>query len=208
MQIELVKLLATQPIRHPSRVEQLNWSSRGVQIAIQGYPWWLEATTDYNATGRIEFHFRNIFDGVIRPADIDFGSDEILEDFVIRSTEQVGWAQPKIWSIYCSAPIPDPLHLYRQLEEFLFQEASFKRPDDFLNSGSPLSSFERLCSERSFLLAQGPDCIKDIICSELQAQSVLFSEVRSLVPEEKAYLVSFGTSSFLCRDALAEFSEE
>ena len=208
MQIELVKLLANRLIRHPGQIERFYWSGDGLHIGIRGYPWWLDAEADHDATGKIEFHFRNIFDGVIRPEGIDFDSDEILEDFDVSSSKQVGWTQPAAWSIYCSGPIPDPLRLYRRLNDFLSQEASFRRPDDFLNGASTISGFEQLCSERSFLLAQGPDCIRELLCDELKAQSVSFSEVRTLIPQQKAYLVRFGDSSFLCRDAVAEFSQE
>lgn len=204
MYVELTKLLAEQQIIHPTTLDAANWSTDGLRLTIGGYPWWQTPHPDWDARSSIHFVFTDVLEGSIRPDEFDFASDEILEDFDVVPINEIGWAQPSDAEIYCSGPVPDPLSLYVRLNDFLREECAFKLPCDFLNGAEQISSFIRLTQSRNFLLGRGPECIRDLLRDELKTQGVAHNEI--FVPHQSipTFLVRFGSSAFICKDARAE----
>lgn len=204
MRVELTQLLAERPIVHPTKIEAISWSQAELRIKLGGYPWWLNDGHRSDEVGSIHLVFRYLADGSIHPRAFDFEDDEALEGFEVLPLGASRWALPQTWSIYCSAPVPDPLRIYVSLHDFLSRQAAFMAPEDFLNQARQIGDFLNLAASQSFLLGRGPDCIRDLICDELQRQGVAHNVVRTHAGVGAKFHVRFGTSSFLCDEAFAD----
>ena len=205
MQIDLYELLQHRQIIHPTFIKRFDGTAGEFRISIKGYPWW-SLDSQNTAEGEITFIFRGVHESLIRMMDLFMLDDEALEYFDISPLEGHDWAQPSRSSIYCSSPLPDPLRLYAKVEEHLWQAEACKGARDYLNmNGGSLNRFQKITSSNSYLLAHVPDSICQIICEELERQSVPFSILSVRAPCDEGYLVRLGRSSFICREALAEF---
>ncbi|MGH6996674.1 MAG: hypothetical protein ACREEO_00710 [Phenylobacterium sp.] len=147
--------------------------------------------------------FGGVADGALRPGVAD--EDEALDDFEIRPIAEVAWAQPADWSIYCSAALPDPMAIYVGLHDFLAREGAFHTPADFLNGAAEISRFTAMTQTPGFMLGGGPECVRALLCAELERQGVPFSVVHTMTDVESRLLVRLGGSSFVCDTAVAEF---
>jgi hypothetical protein len=142
--------------------------------------------------------------GSLRPDEFDFQDDEALDAFELLAASDVAWAQPSDWSIFCSGPIPEPLPIYVRLDDFLQGERSFLAAGDFLNQADKLSAFIEMTGSPSFLLARGPACVRDLLCSELERQAVPHNVLSTMADTGPNFLVRLERSAFLCRGAEAE----
>ena len=204
MRIDLLDLLAVRGIVHPTRISAVTWAGSDLVVSLTGYRWWEQACTDRRADGAIRFVFGGVADGTLQPSIMD-DDDEALEDFTIRSIADVGWAQPADWSIYCSAALPDPMAIYVGLHDFLAREGAFYTPADFLNGAAEISGFTAITQTPGFMLGSGPECVRALLCAELERQGVRFSVVHTMRDVESRLLVRLGGSSFVCDTAVAEF---
>lgn len=209
MKVDLLELLRSKSIEHPTIITSLSLSESKLIVSLTGYAWWRTKRTPEDAS--YEFHFENVSDGFI---DATLGSrvsgeqnDEALEYFSVQPLRNVNWAQPATCQIFCFGELKSPLRLYSELERYLEKAEAFRQPKDFLNCGhsnAPLTKFAEIASENSFLLASAPEEICEVLIAELRRQDVPHNVVRrtsTLV--EESLSVRLGHSDFLCRSASA-----
>lgn len=181
-----------------------------MQIVVQGISWWSN-TSDDRSDHTIKFLFEGVSEGCLQAAD--FGSagsywDEALEVFEIFPLADLDWAQPNSFSVYCSSPLKSPWTLYLRVHDFLQQVDSYREVWEFLNYPSgQLAQFVEIASSNSFLVATGPQCILDIVRSELDAQSVTYNVLGGTMKPDQRLLVRIARSHFLCSGAFAEFGQ-
>ena len=206
MRINLAGLLQSRPICHPTRITSTSISSNALRVIVHGTPWWRDSPASPDEQ-TIEFVFENIRQGRIETED--FGDDdEALEFFEIKALAEVDWAQPDAFSIFCSSPLKDPLKLYLRVHDFLNEVDAHREPHEFLNYASGrLAQFIQTTSSDSFLVGRGPECIRRIICAELENQGVAHNVIATTLAPKRGWLVRLGESHFLCNAAFAEFEE-
>ena len=122
MRAELVELLRTREIRHPSRSVRLEsdcaWD---LSVELSGYPWWL-ANPQSRCDGSLTPHFEGITDGVLH-SDL-FHADPFYEDLgslEARPLTEYRWARGAHCNLFCSTPLPDALGVYVKLHDFCYQ---------------------------------------------------------------------------------------
>jgi hypothetical protein len=207
MRVELVSLLATHCIAHPSRITHAGWHGDAFFLGVQGFPWWRERPSTPLTEEQITFTFSNLGPGIIRTDEFDFADDEALEDFDITAVAEVPWAMARDFSVYCSGPIRDPLALYVRLDDYLSSKGAFMSARDFLNQSAQIETFVDMARSSTFLVARGPECIRALVCDELKAQGTPHKVLDTIASVEAKYLVALGGSQFLCHRAEAEFDD-
>jgi hypothetical protein len=212
VRVELAKLLHEREIVDPTRIVSATISQEKLRIVVCGHPWWRDLPHPYEEQS-IELTFEGVGRGTFDVEDMggvsgDWETGQALEAFEIRAAAEVDWAQSAFASIYCSGPLRDPLRLYMLVHDFLVRAGACCRPDAFLNLGSgELSQFVDICTSRSFLVARGPDCIRQIVCKELVRQGVAHNVIDNPGTPSAGFLVRLGSSHFFCRSAFAEYGE-
>jgi hypothetical protein len=209
MKVDLLELLRSKSIVHPTTITSLNLSEARLIVSLTGHAWWQQRPAPEEAS--YEFHFEDVSEGGIDATlgSLEFGEkfSEALEYFFIKPLTDVGWAQPQTCQIFCSGPLKYPLALYSKLEKHLDEAESFKQPKDFLNcgqSGTPLATLAKIVSENSFLLACAPEEICTVLTAELERQGVPHNIVRRTDARVESRLhVRLDNSDFLCRSASA-----
>ncbi len=202
---DLFELLSERPIVHPTRIDGVAWRGRKLALAVRGFRWWESPYIEREDEGSMSLIFDNVGAGCLCTDEFYVDNDEALEDFELRLVSEVPWAQACDWSVYCSGPIAQPLVLFGALHDYLLSSDAFLRAEHFLNQAANLSRFAAMAQTRGFLIGQGPRCIRDLICEELDRQSVPHNVVK-IVAADQRFLVRLGNSAFLCDSALAEFS--
>jgi hypothetical protein len=206
MKADLLTLLLTREIAHPTTIKSIVLQGGALRVAIEGYAWWRQSSGPADE-GAIEFVFEGLCEGALDVTSLAQG-DEALEYFSITSLKTARWAQPATHAIYCSAPVPDPLALWLALERHLKSENAFWTPDRFFNCGETLSRFVELCAAPSFLVAQAPASVADAIHAELVRQRVKFNTLTGAAREPEGWLlVRFDDTGFLCTAASAVFED-
>lgn len=205
MRVELIELLADREIVHPTTISSVVWAQGELVMSITGYRWWEQPYSGRKSDGAIRFIFGGVTGGALRCDEFHPEDDEALDDFEITPVADVGWAQPKDWSLFCSSAIPQPMALYVGLHDFLAREGAFYAPGDFLNCATEISRFVAMARAPGFMLGQGPGCVRDLLCAELERQGVVYNVIQTLADQESRMLVRIGGSSFLCNSAVAEF---
>ena len=205
MRLNLIELLAANPIAHTTRVECATVRQDCLELVVRGYAWWNAAVAGAHEQ-QITLGFEGVSDGELPVCLANQFWDEALEDFSVRPLTNVGWAQPGSKSIYCSGPLADPATIYARLQTYLGEVGAFKGPGDFLNNGALLSSFAKVTSGQSYLIARGPDVVCHLLSEELDRQAVPHNVLTHHCPVENRLWVSLNGSSFLCATAWAEFA--
>jgi hypothetical protein len=202
MQVDLVELLQSHPIVHPSRIASATFETGQIVLTIEGYPWWRDSA-DFSAEDRITFRFGDVTSGEVDPVGLlDADDDEALEDFEIAETSALGWAQPARFNIYCSAPLPHPLDIFTALEDYL--RGSQRRPADFLNCGDELANFLRMTASPGYQLARVPEAIRKLLQAILVTQDVPHTIIETAGNCEGKLFVRLAGSAFFCDTAVAE----
>jgi len=204
MRVNLIELLAERTITHPTHIEAVTWRSDELSIVVSGYRWWKPHYAADAMDGRIRLIFSGLVDGCIRPDEFSLSEDEALEDFRLERVADVPWAQPMDQSVFCSAPIPKPLALYVRLSDFLSRAGAFREARHYLNQADQIASFVKMAASTGFLLCRGPNCVRSLICTELDAQGVPHNVLRTAADMTADFLVTIGNSAFLCCQAEAE----
>lgn len=204
---ELTALLTERPIVHPTRIAGVVWRGRDLILELRGYRWWASPYEDRRAEGAVSLVFKSVGYGWLRTDEFDPDDDEALEAFEVAAVADVPWAHGPDWSIYCSGPIRDPQALYAQVQTYLHRERAFLGPQDFLNQAEALSTFTAMTQASGFLVARGPACIRDLVCSELERQSVPHNVLSTISDTEPRLLVRLGDSAFFCGEALIELPD-
>lgn len=137
---------------------------------------------------------------------LDMEENEALEVFRVSSLSEEPWADgDTFYATYCSEPLPHPLKLYAAVEDYLWDAGAPRTARDYLNV--PAGSLSRFCaitSTASFLLAQAPQHIHEIVLAELQRQNVSHNVLTSERSSRPSLFVEIGGTSFVCERATAE----
>ena len=208
MKVDLLDLLRSKSIVHPTTITSLNLVESKLIVSLTGYAWWREKPTP---EASYEFHFGEVSDGLIDAMlgslVFDHKNAEALEYFFVHPLTDAGWAQPATCQIFCSGPLKYPLSLYSKLERHLEKAEAFKEPKDFMNGGqgeTPIATFAKIASENSFLLATAPEEVCTLLTAELERQGVPHNVVRRTdVRVETRLHVRLDRSDFLCGSASA-----
>jgi hypothetical protein len=205
MKTDLLDLLNQAEIIHPTRIVAVEASHRQLRITIAGYPWWRNGAG--GEEGQIVFSFDGVGEGMLDAETLlDMEEDEALEVFKVSSISDQGWADDGTsYSTYCSEPLPHPLKLYAIIEDYLWNTGAPRSARDFLNvpDGS-LSRFCQITDTSSFLVAQSPQHVHELVVAELQRQNVSHNVLTSERASSRNLFVKIGSSSFVCERALAE----
>lgn len=210
MKMDLVTLLETRTIGHPSRFLALRMDKTSeLQIDVMSHPWWDQAPRDLEER-KIVFHFTGI-----RDARIDFSDlapdphNEFLECFRARRLEDLEWARGSWRQIYCSQAIPDPLSIHAALHDFLVSMDCPYGPDHYLNMGGhrSLSAFLGICASGNFLFCDAPPSICDLMVRLLEKQGVEMAFLERGDISGSLLWVGLGQSHFVCQSAYAVFQE-
>ncbi|KSB90608.1 hypothetical protein AS593_21765 [Caulobacter vibrioides] len=207
MRRDLYGLLQERSIVHPTRVEAITWRQGRLSVEVSGWRWWDASCPNPATDGAITFVFDEVTEGRFLLDRLD-RDDEMLDEFEIRLVAETPWARSADWSIYCSAAVPDPLAIYVAVEDYLRRNEARFGVEDFLNQGSGLRAFIEMTKAPGFLLARAPECIRDLICEELDRQCVRYSVVQTVADTESRFLVTLGRSTFFCEGAIAEMLEQ
>ncbi len=202
MIVELQRLLRERQVIHPSTITSAAVADGTLRVAIAGHRWWREVPGPTEAN--IMFVFEGLSEGCIAASMAD-GDDEVLEEFSVQNLSGLSWAGPANHQVFCQGPIPSPSDLYSRLQSYLVGERAFWSIDTFLNCAMSLSQFAQLAQETSFLVARGPDAVRDLVCAELSRQSVKHNVLSHDLRQDDRLLVELKGDRFLCRKAWAEF---
>lgn len=202
---DLVVLLAERPIVHPTRIESVSWRGRKLTIAVSGYQWWASPYVDRQAEGGLNLVFDDLGDGCLVTDEFVAADDKALDHFGVFPVSEVPWAQACRWSVYCSGPIGEPLALYGKVHDYLSAADAFLRAEHFLNQADDLSRFVSMTQSAGFMVAHGPRCIRDLVCQELERQSVPHNVLETRDDTEPSLLVRLGDCAFFCERASAEY---
>lgn len=204
MRLELLSLLRDRTVPHPSRVIGIALEGRELRVRVVGWPWWAD-NADRSRDHAIEFIFGGVGDGVLEPLDFDSELNEALEPFSVIESDALPWAQPRGSAIYCNAPLPRPLQVYLAVHDFLASHGAFRRVWQYLNcpESEQLSPFVRITQANSYLLGRFPPAIRDLVCAELDAQGVSYSDLPIGLEKTRQLLVTIQRSQFFCETAEA-----
>lgn len=206
MRVELLSLLREHSVSHPTRVVGVALEGRELRVRVVGWPWWL-SNADRSHDHDIEFIFGGVGDGVIEPLDFDSEFNEALEPFSVVASEALPWAQSRGSAIYCNAALPRPLEVFLTVHDYLASHAAFRRAWQYLNcpDSEQLGPFIKITQANSYLLGRFPPAMRDLVCAQLDAQGVSYSELPSRLERAGQLLVTIQRSQFFCRTAEAVF---
>jgi hypothetical protein len=209
IRLDLLRLLRDRAVVHPSRIVGATLKGGAFSVQVVGYPWWIDRA-DASRDHGVEFIFSGVSEGVLEPVDFGSESDEALEDFNFVQANDVPWAQPRGSEIYCNGALPQPLQVYLKVHDFLASHGSFRQAWQYLNfAGSEqLSPFIQITQTNSFLLGRFPPSLRNVVCAELDAQGVSYSELPTVFGNIGRLLVTIDRSQFFCETADAVFQVE
>ena len=207
MRTDLVDLLRTRTIIHPTRISIWEFSSRSdMRLEVTGFPWWFE-NQETGSEGRITFHLEGITDGSLDAELLcEDGYDEALEFFDVRPLSELEWANGDHWEIYCSGPLSSPLELFVELHEFLRSANCPYQPDHYLNFGfsGSFNDFREITSSNSYLLCSGPEFVSSRVCRSLEERDVSFSIVKGKNSSGGSICFRVRQSFLICQSAYAD----
>lgn len=205
MKIDLLELLNRTNIVHPTRIVGIEASHLQLRIKVSGNQWW---RSDAGAEeGQIVFTFEGIGEGLLDPETLlDMEEDEALEIFEVLLLSAKEWAKAgTCFATYCYEPLPHPLQLYLIIEDYLWNAGALRSARDYLNipNGS-LLRFCEIAGTSSYLLAEAPPKIHELVLAELKRQNVSHNVITSERTSNQTLLVQMGDTSFVCERATAE----
>nr|WP_295371643.1 hypothetical protein [uncultured Sphingosinicella sp.] len=204
--MKLTELLRSREIIHPSRLSSAILSNRELRLTVTGHPWWREDKWT-GSEEQLVLVFRGVAGGSLDTGTIlDFEEDEALEEFQVGALDEHEWACPAIYSVYCHAPLVDAFRLYALVEDYLWEAGVPTSAREFLNMDTgQLQRFQEITASTSYLVARGPEAIRQIVSDELMRQSVPHNVLTNSLPQADLLLVRLGGSHFFCEEAIAEF---
>ena len=209
MRVDLVELMRTREVHHPSRILLLESQGRSdLRIEIAGYPWWLESP-ELAFDQRITLQIEGITGGVLETDLLQADSfDEDLESFEVRPLSEYEWAAGVHSDIYCNSPLSNPLEIYAMVHDYLLSVDSPHPPGHYLNLGNSgcLSEFAEIASSPSFLLCRGPQALCQAVCRVLRERGAKFNIIRGKDLSKGLVCVRLKGSHLICRAAHATFN--
>jgi hypothetical protein len=205
MKTDLLELLNRTNIVHPTRIVGIEASHLQLRIKVSGNQWW---RNDGGAEeGQIVFTFEGIGEGLLNPETLlNMEEDEALEIFEVSLLSEKEWAKAGTsFATYCSEPLPHPLQLYSIIEDYLWNAGALRSARDYLNipNGS-LLRFCEIAGTSSYLLAESPAKVHELVVAELKRQNVSHNVITSERTSNQTLIVQIGDTSFVCERATAE----
>lgn len=207
MVVDAIQLLREREIYFPCRIVSATLADREFCVTLAGHPWWRDQVgAGADAESQITFRFSDVGKGNLDlNALLDREENEWPEQFGIELTSALEWASPNQFGIYCSAPLPNPIAVYTAVENYISASRALRTPGDYLNGAHRLSNFLEIVASLGYLLATGPEPIRDIVVAELKSQSVRHTIHETKRHTEARLLVRLQGSTFFCDTAVAEF---
>ncbi|MBA4804605.1 MAG: hypothetical protein H2038_08160 [Brevundimonas sp.] len=201
---DLFALLNEKTFSHPSTVAAAQMADDTLRLTVRGCGWWKTQPTWTN--GDAILSFTGISHGKLGvPALVDPEDDEALGDFEIIRSDDLDWAQPVTFLIYCSQPLPEPLALYDVVERWVERSSGIKAVHDFLHGATRLSTFLTYSNTSFYMLAQGPESLRPLLANELTRQNVRHQFEAGHGCSESRYLVRLAAGTwFFCESATLE----
>lgn len=205
MKADLLDLLRQREIVHPTRIVAVEANHRQLRITIAGYPWW--RATERAEDEQIVFSFDGVEEGLLDAETLlDREEDEAMEVFLVSPLAEQGWAYGGTsFATYCSEPLPEPLRLYAVVEDYLWGVGAPRSARDYLNV--PDGSLVRFCEltrTGSFLVAEAPQALHNLVTAELLRQNVTHNVLTSERPSNQGLFVQISGTNFVCERATAE----
>ena len=208
MQIQLLDLLRSREIVHPSRIVRIESAcDSSCSLELVGYPWWCDlipTTDEQKAVIRLE----GIQDGNLDVVLLESGpSDDDLENFDVQPLNSYSWASGIYQQLFCSTPIEDPIKIYATLHDYLISVQCLYSPHQYLNMGDvgTFQFFEDICRSNSFQLCAGPDSICKAVADEIDKEGATYTFVDGRRLESPDILVSIKDSQITCSNAFITF---
>lgn len=200
----LFDLLSGKTFSHPSTIAVAQLTDDTLRLTVRGYGWWKDEPSLTN--GDAILSFTGISSGALDiPALLDPKDDEALGNFEVTRSDDLDWAQPATFSIYCSQPLPEPLALYDVVERWVERSGGVKAVQDFLHGSWRLCTFLTYSNTNFFMLARGPESLRPLIENELRRQNVRHQVERGSGHLESRYLVRLAAETwFFCESATLE----
>ncbi|MNU51152.1 hypothetical protein D3C71_401390 [compost metagenome] len=204
MIFDLFALLNEKTFSHPSTITAALLSNDSLRLTVRGYGWWKDRPT-YSNGGAI-LSFSGISGGTLDiRALLDLEDDEALGDFEVTRSDDLDWARPTTFSLYCSQPLPEPLAVYDIVERWVERSHGVKAVHDFLHGAARLSTFLAYSNTDFFMLATGPESLRTLLADELARQEVRHQFEPSGGYADSRYLVRLAESTwFFCESATLE----
>ena len=210
MRVELVELLRTRDICHPSRFILLESKNKSdIRIEVTGYPWWLN-NPNPDLDRKISFYFEGISDGLLT-SDV-FQADyfeEDLKSFDVRPLSEHEWAKGVNCDVYCNSPLSNSLEIYASVHDFLLSAECPYAPERYLNMGNSgsISEFATIASSNSFLLCHGPEAVCHVVSRVLEICGAKFNVLMGKDMSNNLICVELLGSHLICRSAYAVFED-
>lgn len=208
MQIQLLDLLRSREIVHPSRIVRIESAcDSSCSLELVGYPWWsdlLSTTEEQKAVIRLEGIEDGILDVFLLESD---RSDIDLEYFDVQPLNRYSWASGIYQQLFCSTPIEDPIKIYATLHDYLKSVQCLYSPHQYLNMGDvgTFEFFEDICRSNSFQLCEGPDSICKTVADEIDKEGATYNLVDGRKLDSPDILVSIKNSQIICSNAFITF---
>lgn len=201
--VDLASLVSA--LSHPTRIVRGVLEGRDFRLSVIGYPWWRRDAT-LGSEGAIELIFEGVSGGSLDlPLTYDSDDDEQLEPFAVTPLADLAWAQPSSLSVYCSAPLTDPMRFYRLLADYLGSVGAPTTAAQYLNHGASPDRFVAFATSASYLLSTASPPITRLITDELAAQGVPYTVQGAEPAVDSRLWVRLGDANFYCDRAFAEF---
>lgn len=202
----LFDLLNEKAFSHPSTVVAARLVDDTLRLTVRGYGWWRDRPT--LANGDAVLSFSGISNGKLDiPALLDPEDDEAFGDFEVVRTDDLDWARPTTFSVYCSQPLREPLAVYDIVERWAEQSGGVKAVHDFLHGATQLSTFLASSKTNFFKLAHGPESLQPLLAKELERQNVRHQfEPAHGYPESRYFVRLAAETWFFCDSATLEES--
>jgi hypothetical protein len=205
MKTDLLQLLNRTSITHPTRIVAVEASHLQLRVRVSSNQWWRNSPSAEE--GQIVFTFEGIGEGQFHLETLlDMDDYEALEIFEVSLLSDKDWAKVgPSFATYCSEPLPHPLQLYSIIEDYLWAAGALHSARDYLNiPGGSLLRFCEISATSSYLLAEAPSKIHELILAELKRQNVSHNVICSEQDSNQTLFVQIGDSSFVCERATAE----
>jgi hypothetical protein len=206
MLVDVKELLTTRRIHHPATCQFIGVVDGTLVLRFRGVPWW-RPQFQFTDEADIEFRFENVEGGQFEFHHFyDLDWHDALEIFSVQSAKEVAWFGQEQTSIFCSAPLSDPIKIFAIVHDFLVEQDALYRVSKYLNAHT-ISRFVELACYNGFFLGGFPSVLADMICAELRTQNVAYTQFSGVRKDHDKLLVNLEGTQFFCSSAVAVFDD-
>lgn len=208
MKIDLIELLASREIKHPSRIDSLKSNYRSdMTFEISGFPWWLNEPSSL-IDAKITLHCENIVEFNLNGGlSLTDESDEDLEEFNAQPYQDILDERGENCDVYCYTACTNPLEYVVLLQERI-RDLHWALPaEEYLNISHIRSSNNTTTSPISYQFGEAPETITKIICELLQERNMKYSIIKHSRDPSKLIYVTLGLNEIICERAYVTYDE-